>query len=72
MNKELWRIHGELVEMSEKEATKLFRLAWRMVAHGCDPKHIEKCREEARELHMNAYPERMLNPSKKWEYAFRF
>ena len=72
--KELNRIWWELREISDREATKLYRLAWRMTAHGCDLAEIEKCREEARELHMNAYPERLLDSrfANAWQYAFKF
>lgn len=72
MNKELWEIRYQLIEIAEKEATKLYRLAWRMVAHGCSKESIEKCRSEARELHMMAYPERLIDPFIRWEYAFKF
>ena len=72
MNNELRAIRAQLQEIAEKEATKLFRLAWRMTAHGCDPAEIEKCRVEARELHLMGFPERLLDPFKTWNYAFRF
>lgn len=72
MNKELKSMRNQLTEMAEREATKLFRLAWRMTAHGCSKESIEKCRSEARELHMTGYPERLLDPFKTWEYAFKF
>lgn len=72
MNKQLENLRYQLIEVSEAEATKLYRLAWRMVAHNCDPSHIQKCRDEARELHMNAYPERLLDPYRRWSYAFKF
>ena len=72
MNKELRAIREQLIEIAEKEATKLYRLAWRMSVHGCDPAHINKCREEANELHMTGYPERLVNGFKTWEYAFKF
>lgn len=72
MNKELQEIRNQLKERAEQEATKLFRLAWRMSAHGCSEINIEKCRSEARELHMTGYPERLIDPFKEWKYAFRF
>jgi len=71
MRRDLREIHCQLKEIAEKEATYLYRLAWRMIAHGCDPKNVEKCREEARELHMCAYPERLLDPFRTWDYAFK-
>ena len=72
MNTELKAIRNQLAEIAEAEATKLYRLAWRMTAHGCDKANIEKCREEARELHMTGYPERLIDPFKTWQYAFKF
>lgn len=72
MSKELENIRYQLIEISEREATKLYRLAWRMVKHNCSAESVRKCREEANELHLNAYPERMLDQFKTWEYAFKF
>ena len=71
MRRDLLRIRDELVAISEAEATKLFRLAWRMEAHGCAPENIAKCREEARQLHMTGYPERLLQSDIVWKYAFK-
>lgn len=71
MRSDLRKIRNELREIAEKEATYLFRLAWRMQAHGCKPENIEKCREEARTLHMTGYPERLIDSFVKWEYAFK-
>lgn len=71
MRMDLRQIRAQLVEIAEKEATYLYRLAWRMTAHGCDPKHIEEVREEARALHMTGYPERLLDDSIAWKYAFK-
>ena len=73
----MWRsdmreINSLLVEKCEAEATKLYRLAWRMKAHGCSPESIAKCREEANSLHMNAYPWQVLNPFNVWTYAFKY
>ena len=59
-------------EKLEAEATKLYRLAWRMKAHGCSEKSIQKCREEARQLHSGGYWWDVLNPFVVWEYAFKF
>lgn len=73
--RELEEIRATLSEISEKEATKLYRLAWRMVAHNCDPEEIRKVREEARVLHMNPRPERLLDPFcgyERFKYAFKF
>lgn len=72
MNRELRAIRSQLMDMAEKEATKLYRLAWRMTEHGCSKESIRKCREEANKLHMTGYPERIIDPFVTWEYAFRF
>ena len=71
MRRDLASIRNELYQLAENEATYLFRLAWRMQAHNCDPKHIARVREEAMELHMTGYPERLLDPFRTWEYAFK-
>lgn len=72
MRKDLKEMRYELMEIAENEATKLYRLAWRMTAHGCKAENIAKVREEANRLHMTGYPERLLDPFVTWEYAFRF
>ena len=69
--KSLFKIRCELEEMAEKEAFKLYRLAWRAKNHGCSDRTVEEIREEARQLHMTAYPEMLLDPCKTWKYAFR-
>ena len=71
MRADLREIRCQLEEIAEKEATYLYRLAWRMTAHGCDPAHIQKVREEAHQLHMTGYPERLINSFTTWEYAFK-
>lgn len=72
MSKELENIRYQLIEMSEKEAIKLYRLARKLQDHGGSAEVVAKIREEASELHLNAYPERLLDPFKAWEYAFKF
>lgn len=66
-------IEDELREKCENEATKLYRLAWRMIRHGCSSESVEKCRNEARALHrvggMALWE--VLNPFVCWEYAFK-
>lgn len=69
--KRLREIYCELEEIAEKEATKLFRLAWRAKNHGCSDQTVEEIRNEARQLHMISYPERLLDPFRTWKYAFR-
>ena len=71
MRKDILEIRYSLTDIAEKEATYLYRLAWRMTAHGCKPENIAEVREEANTLHMMSYPERLLDPFKRWEYAFR-
>ncbi len=65
-------IRQDLVDIAEHEATKLYRLAWRMEEHGCNPDHVRKCREEADELHLTGYHERLIVMFAHWDYAFRF
>lgn len=64
------RIRYQLLEIAEREATYLFRLARRMREHNCNPENIRKVREEARQLHMMGYPENLIADS-YWEYAFK-
>lgn len=63
-------IRSQLRELAEQEATKLFRLAWRAQRHGCSPETVRAIREEARELHMSGYPERLVDGVSRWRYAF--
>ena len=66
-------IELELEEKCHEEATKLYRLAWKMIRHGCSEKRVESCRREARALDrvggMNLWE--VLNPFVVWEYAFK-
>ena len=71
MRSDLRKIRSDLIEISEQEATYLWRLARRMMKHNCKPENIQKVREEAFKLHMNAYPERLIGDSARWEYAFK-
>lgn len=76
-NKELEGIRDSLKDISRREAMKLYRLAWRMVAHNCDPKEIEKVREEARFLDNCGCGQdaRLLDPFygyERFKYAFKF
>lgn len=71
MRPDLRKIYSDLREIAEREATYLYRLAWRMKDHGCDPKHIEEVRQEARRLHMMGHPEWLLDSSVTWKYAFK-
>ena len=61
----------ELREICAKEEIKLYRLAWRMTAHGCDPEHIRECREEAHRLGLCCNYWEVLNPFVTWQYAFK-
>lgn len=75
MTKVWWDLFDAAEIAAEKEATKLYRLAWRMKAHGCSKESIDKCREEARLLHDgNANPAWFLNwfTAHKFVYAFKF
>lgn len=71
MRPDIRAIREELCQIAEAEATRLYRLAWRMERHGCSAASIAKVREEARELHMTGYPERLLDPFRVWQYAFK-
>lgn len=68
--KELKEIRYKLIEMAEKEATQMFRLAWRAKAHGCKPETVEAIRNEGRWLHdtATAYPEILL----RWQFEYEF
>lgn len=71
MTKEMREIKARLEEISEKEAMKLYRMARRLQKHGGSSETVAKIREEASELHMNAYPERLLDSFKVWKFAFK-
>lgn len=74
MTQQLKGIRAELQEIARAEAVKVWRLARRMEAHGCNPDSIHRARAEGCELFdtMGAgYPERLLDPFKVWEFAFR-
>lgn len=68
---DLAKIRSDLCQIAEAEATYLFRLARRMRAHGCSEESIIKCKEEAWQLHMTGYPERLISDRCVWEYAFK-
>ena len=72
MRSDLAKIRSDLCQIAEAESTRLYRLAWRMKAHGCSEESIRECREEARELHMTGYPERLISGDRVWKYAFKF
>ena len=67
------KIENALRMKCSAESTRLFRLAWRMIRHGCSTENVEKCRNEARALHdvggMNLWE--VLNPFVCWESAFK-
>lgn len=71
MNKELLEIRKHLIERSEEESKKLFRMARKLEEHGGSKAIINEIRNEAFLLHRNAYPERLLDPFITWEYAFK-
>ncbi len=68
--KPLRDVRDDLRELLEAEATRLYRLARKMEEHGVSAEEVHKCREEANEFHMCNYPERVLDPFRKWSYAF--
>lgn len=71
MTREIIEITARLEEISEKEAMKLYRMARRLQKHGGNVETVRKIREEANELHLNYYPQNLLDPFKVWEFAFR-
>lgn len=71
MTKEIREIRARLEEISEKEAMKLYRMARRLQKKGGSSETVAKIREEANELHMNHYPENLMNPFKIWKFAFK-
>ena len=73
MRKDLQDLRDRLQDLAEAEATYLYRLAWRMERHNCNPENIRKVREEARCLHMTGYPERLVTFEEHYhfEYAFK-
>lgn len=72
MNKELQNMRDELIAMAEAEATKLYRLARNLQKRNGSAETIRKIREEAGQLHMCAYPERLLAWDAKYKYEFAF
>lgn len=74
MTQELRQIREQLQETAKAEAIRVWRLARRMQEHGCDPERIDKAQREGWELYNVmgcGYPERLLDPFKVWEYAFK-
>ena len=69
--KRLYEIRCELAEIADREAMKLFRMARRCEEHGVSYNIVADIRNEAFELHNTGYPERLLDPFKNWEYAFK-
>lgn len=76
MSRDWWELFDKAEQIAHKEATKLYRLAWRMTEHNCSEEAIRKCREEARTLHegVGANPAWFLDwfGAHKFVYAFKF
>ena len=74
MRKDLREIREELEQKAEKEAYKLYRLAWRAVRHGCTAETVAKIREEADWCFRTgtAYPERLLTDQVRYELRYAF
>lgn len=66
----LEEIYREVEEIRDREATKLFRLSRKAVAHGCSVGLCVRIRNEAWKVY-HANPEDLLNPFLKWEFAFK-
>lgn len=71
--RELKEIREQLKEIAEREATKLYRMARKLQKKGGSAEIIAEIREEASQLHMTAYPERLVawDTEYKFKYAFR-
>lgn len=63
-------IYVELEEIQDQEATRLWRLARRAIAHGCSERLCIQIRNEGWAVkRMN--PEDLLNPFLVWRWAFK-
>lgn len=73
MRKDLRSLRHILEQLAEEESTRLYRQAHRMERHGCSRESVEACREEARQLHMTGYPERLVTyeAHDRFRYAFK-
>lgn len=71
MNKEIRDIRWQLEEIAEHEAMKVFRMAKRLQDHGGTPEKVREIRNEAFELLDSRSPEKLINPFKRWKYAFK-
>lgn len=72
--KELRKIRNKLVEIAEKEAMRLFRLARRAKAHECKPETVEAIRNEARWLYETGtvYPDRLVYCGFEYDFKYAF
>lgn len=68
--KRLDEIRRELEVIQSKEAYKIYRLARRAAAHGCNERLVMEIREEGCRLCRMA-PEQLLWPFETWKYAFK-
>lgn len=73
MNRELRQIREQVKELAEREATKLYRMARNLQKRGGSVETVAAIREEANQLHMTAYPERLIawDAAENFKYAFR-
>lgn len=70
--KELMEIRNRLKEIAEAEATRLFRMARRAQAHGCKAETVAAIREEAHQLHITGYPERLVSWDTHYYFKYAF
>ena len=74
MTKKLNDVYYELSYMAEREAYKLWRLAWRAKDHGCSEKLVNEIKDEAWQLY-NGYksnPGQLLDWRTKSELKYAF
>ena len=64
---------NQLNIIAEREAMKVWRMARRAEKRGVSPEVVNEIREEGHILYntMTAYPERLLETTRVWKYAFR-
>lgn len=68
--KDIVRMREDMRIECEKEAQRLYRMAWRAQRHECSYALVSAIRNEARALHteLTAYPDRIL----RWDFCYKF
>lgn len=65
----LRQIYWELVQIRDREATRLWRLARKAAEHGCSDRLCVAIRAEGWKV-QKMQPEQLLDPFNEWKYAF--